>query len=310
MKIIFFGSDDFAVCHLKELIKSKHQIQAVVTQPDKPKGRSYKSTPTLVKELALKEKCPVYDPPNLQGKDVVSLLKECDADLFVVVAYGNILPADILNIPSLFCVNVHASLLPRYRGAAPINWAIINGEDKTGVTIFRLNESPDAGEIIAQKEMPILETDTSISLRSKLASLGSNFLIETLSQVEKGGYSVAKQNYAQASYAPKLKKTDGRINWSREARYLHNMIRGLLPWPAARCQFNGRQLKILASKVVQIDNQKYQPGEVTGFSPEGFVVAAGQQGLLVTYVHLESSKAMDARRFLAGHPLDVGFQLD
>ena len=307
MKIVFFGSDDFAAKNLENLIGSRHDVLACVTQPDRPKGRSLRITAPQVKLVAGENNIDVLQPRNLKDEDFLDCLKDYNADIFVVIAYGRILPDVVLAIPKIFCINVHGSLLPRYRGAAPINWAIINGEKQTGITIAKINQDLDSGDVLAQRTVDIRDNDTSVVLREKMIQKSIPFLLECLKDVEKGSLRLESQNAENVTYAPKLKKEMGLISWSETSQKIHNLIRGLLPWPSAFTYYEGKILKILESEVVASFSKDAIPGEILAISKQGFIVNTSQQALLVKKVHPESSKPMDAKSFVVGHKLDVGF---
>ncbi len=306
MKIIFFGSDDFALVNLEKLIQSEHNVVVCVAPPDKPKGRGMPVIFSPIKERALRQGIALLQPARLNDPLLIEQLKSFQSDLFVVVAYGKILPIEVLSLPYLCCMNVHGSLLPQYRGAAPIHWAIINGENETGVSIIKMNSQMDAGDIFAQAKIKIDPADTALTLRAKMAALGSDLLLKTIDSLEKNAYILAGQDASKVSTAPKLTKELGLIQWNKPARDIHNLVRGLLPWPAAYTHFQGKLLKILQTEIVSIDASSKQPGEVLEINPQGFVVAASYGGLLVRQVHLESAKAMDARSFAIGHKLQTG----
>lgn len=305
MKIIFFGSDDFALIHLEKLVQSEHQVVACVTQMDKPKGRGLRTEVSSIKQYALSREIEVFQPTHLKDEQLIKPLKSFQSDLFVVVAYGKILPLEILSIPYLCCMNVHASLLPQYRGAAPINWAIINGESEAGVSIIKMNSQMDAGDIFSQAEIKIEPEDTAVTLRSKMAKLGRGLLLKTIDSLEKNDYTLTAQDNLKASTAPKLTKELGLIQWNKPARSIHNLVRGLLPWPAAYTHFQGKLLKILQTEIISAVANSKQPGEILEINPQGFVVAASDGGLLIRQVHLESGKAMDAKSFALGHKLQA-----
>ena len=309
MKIIFFGSDDFALVNLEALVKSEHSVVACVTQPDKPRGRGMKMLTSPIKECAQKYKISVLQPERLKDPQLIEQLKFFLSDLFIVVAYGRILPIEVLSIPYLCCMNVHCSLLPKYRGAAPINWAILNGETETGVSIIKMNTSMDAGDIFSQTKMKIAPEDTSMTLRAKMAQAGSSLLLKTIDSLEKNAYSLAGQDHSKATLAPKLTKELGLIQWNKKAETIHNLVRGLLPWPTAYTHCQGKLLKILQTQILPAKTNHKQPGEVVAIQPEGFVVATQDQELLIRQVHPESAKAMDAKSFIAGHKLKVGDRL-
>jgi len=307
MNIVFFGSDDFAAVHLEALVGSKHKVCACVTQPDKAKGRGMKVSASPVKAAALRKGIPVVQPADLKEQNFRKGLRALGADLFVVIAYGRFLPAEVLAIPRAFSINVHSSLLPEYRGAAPINWAIINGERETGISIMRVTAKMDAGDIIAQKRLKILKADTAASVRARMMETGPRFLLKTIGSIEKGTYTFTVQDDQKATLAPKLTKGLGQIQWSKPARDINNLARGLLPWPAAYTYYQGKLLKILETEVVPNSFFSYSPGEVAKVDTKGFTVATADQGLLVKAVHLEAAKPMSAYQFMMGHQLGVGF---
>jgi len=310
MNIIFFGSDDFAAMNLERLVKSQHKVLAGVTQPDKPRDRHLKVTALPVKETALKYSLPVLQPEAVGDHDFIDKLKSYAADLFVVIAYGKILPTKILSIPQKFCINVHASLLPKYRGASPINWAIINGDQVSGISVIKMNAKMDAGEIISQREIRIDPHDTSSTLRVRLAQASTELLPETIQLIEKNTFRLTPQNEAEATYTKKLTKELGRIDWSDSAVNIHNRVRGLVPWPGAYTHYNGKILKILATQIVEAQSKQSQPGQIVQISKQGVDVATGTGILRVGKVHLESSKVMDVQSFVAGHKITVGFSFE
>lgn len=310
MNIVFFGSDDFALVSLERLFRSQLKVLACVTQPDKPKGRGMKVQPSVIKEFALKNRILVLQPDFLRYDEVIEQLKAFQADLFIVIAYGKLIPPEILALPKIFCINVHGSLLPKYRGAAPINWAIMNGDKKTGVTVMKLNEMIDAGEIISQREMDIADEDTALTLRTKMAQAGAELLEETVRSIETKKFKLTKQDLSKVTYASKLTRELGIIKWNEKAQTIHNLVRGLLPWPAAFTYFKGKRLKVLET---HLKDDKLAPG-ITGakwgtvlkIGKEGILVAASDGPILVTKVHYEDSKPMDAHSFAMGHRLAHG----
>jgi len=306
MKIIFFGSDDFAAVSLQRLLQEGHEVAACVTPPDRAKGRGLKITPTPVKELAEKNSLPVLQPADVNDPALARRLKDCSANLFVVIAYGKILPEPLLNIPPMGAINIHASLLPKYRGAAPIAWALINGEAETGVSLIRMNARVDAGDIIAQKKIKIKEKDNAVILRAKLRELGAECLCQILRAGKRSFRNLKPQNEEDVTLAPRLTKDMGRISWDKSAKEIHDLIRGLLPWPGAYTSFHDKRLKILDSEVAKEPYDCSIPGTVCGLTKQGFVVAAGQSALCVKKVHLESSKAMEANCFMTGHAIAEG----
>jgi methionyl-tRNA formyltransferase len=308
MKIVFFGSDDFAAAHLKALGKSSHKILACVTQPDKPKGRGLEVLPSPIKEWALENKVPVFQPLKISEKSFIKSLQDLKADVFVVIAYGKILPKEILNIPLKMPMNVHGSLLPKYRGAAPINWAVINGDSQTGLTIMKMNEQMDAGEIIAQEAMEISSMDNAKTLREKMMETGPAFLLKTLESVEKNKHSLTKQVDAEATFAPKLTRELGKIVWNKKALDIHNQIRGLVPWPAAYTFCKDKMLKFFSTVVITEQSNGRVPGEIMRIDQSGVLVSTGGQWLLIKEVQLESAKRMDAYSFALGHKLKIGMK--
>ena len=307
MNIIFFGSDDFALVSLERLFRSDVKVVACVTQPDKAKGRGLKVQPSVIKEFAVKNKIPVLQPDFLRYDEVIEQLKSFHADLFVVIAYGKILPPEILALPKIFCINVHGSLLPKYRGAAPINWAIINGDKKTGVTVIKLNEMMDAGEILSQREMDISDKDTAFSVRARMAPLGADLLLETIKTIEKKTFKLTKQDFSKVTNASKLTKELGIIKWNEKAQTIHNLVRGLLPWPGAFTFYKGKRLRLLETRLPETPlNVKSAPGSVIEISKAGILISASDRPILVTRVHLEDGKPMEAHSFAIGHKLAAG----
>lgn len=310
MRIIFFGSDDFAAAHLTKLLESTYEVVACVTQPDKAKGRGLKVVDSPIKSMAAARKIPLLQPESLKNDAIVKELKSLDADIFVVVAYGKILPETILKIPQIFCVNVHGSLLPKYRGAAPINWAIINGDDSTGVTVMKMSPILDAGEIILQAQLAIAHEDTAASLRQRMAQLGAVTLLQALDAIRKNAHTLTRQDLAKVSYAPKLTKELGHVDWRDPALRIWNLLRGLQPWPGLSSSFQGKKFKILEAEVAAAESSMAAAGTVIAVKKEGFVVTTGHQPILIKRVQPESGKPMDARSFASGHKLGISAQLD
>lgn len=304
MTIVFFGSSKFACTSLEKLINSKHKVEAVVTQPDNPSGRHQKLLPTPIKSLALKYKLPVYQPSNLKSKEFLKNLKDIGADLFVVVAYGKILTKDILEMPKIMPINLHASLLPKYRGAAPINWAIINGEKETGITVMKVTEPLDSGEIILQKKLAIKETDAFLDISDKLSEIGSGALIETIGLIEKGNFRLIPQNERESNYAPKMKKTDGLIDWNKTSSQIFSLWRGTLGWPQAYTLFNNKTIKLISMGVA--DNLSGRPGQVVDISKNAITVASKDSAISIKELQPESKKIMTASDFIQGHKIKVG----
>lgn len=304
MKIIFMGTPDFAVPCLEELIALNHEIVGVFTQPDKKKGRGYTLTAPPVKELALKHNLPVYQPITLKTDDSIDLINSLQPDLIVVVAYGKILPESILKIPNKGCINVHGSLLPKYRGAAPIQWSVINGEKVTGITTMYMDAGLDTGDMILKSETTIDEDETSGELYDRLKIMGAKLLVETINQLEKGIITREQQDNNQSSYAPMLDKSLSNIDWNLRAETIHNLVRGLNPWPVAMTTLESKNLKIYRTKV---SNQvvSLKPGEVKSIRP--FIVCCGENTAIeILELQLESKKRMNADDFLRGYKLKEG----
>lgn len=308
MRIVFFGCDDFAAINLERLIQDRHKVVGLVTRPDKPKGRGLRVAYSPTKQLAFANGIAVFQPDTLRNPAFVEKIAWFQADVFVVVAYGNFLPPEVLGLPRHFCVNVHASLLPKYRGAAPINFAIMNGEERTGVTVMKVNEKMDAGDIIAQESCAIPEEMTSSVLRLQLAHMGAKLLSETLPRIKAGQYSLQQQDEALVTHAPKMHKDLGHIRWDRTAKEIHDLVRGVQPWPGAFTFWRQKRLKILDA-VASSAGRKGQVGEIVELHKDGFLVQASDGLVLIRRVHLENSHAMDARSFLAGHRLTPGEML-
>ena len=302
------GTPDFAIPSLSMLIASDNNILGVVTQPDRPRGRSKKLQPPPVKTLALQHGLPLLQPEKVKEDNFIQWLKSQNPDLIVVVAFGQILPPKILNIPSFGCINLHASLLPDYRGAAPINWALMNGEEKTGVTTILMNEWMDAGDVFLQRETTIGQEDDAVTLSQRLSTLGAKLLLETISQLKKGILIPMPQNHSKASYAPALKKKNGKIDWGNDARSIHNQIRGTLPWPGAFTNLENKRLKIFKSEVVESTSQN-SPGNISQVNTEGIKVATGKGYLLLTDIQLQDRKRLSVKEFIRGHPIPIGTML-
>jgi len=299
MKIIFMGSAAFAVPSLGALLKSKHELQLVICQPDKPAGRGLKIHPCLVAVCAHENGLPTYQPTTLRNGSALKRLSDLKPDLIVVVAYGKILPNEILDVPPRGCINVHASLLPKYRGAAPINWAITNGEMVTGVTTMMINEQMDAGDILLQKETPIGAQETSIELHDRLSQMGADLLIETLCGIKNKAIRQRPQVHELATYAPLLKKEDGLIEWKKGAREISNLIRGMQPWPVAYTYLDGKMLRIFGA-VPTREPHSSPPGSIVCIG-DRLGVATGNGTLYLTEVQLEGKKRMSIDAFLRGH---------
>ncbi|GBD39679.1 Methionyl-tRNA formyltransferase [bacterium HR37] len=297
------GTPEFAVPSLKALIESGDEVVAVVTQPDKPKGRGLEVTPPPVKILAQKYGIPVLQPQKIKTEEFLKQLEELRPDIICVVAYGKILPKDILELPRYGCINVHASLLPKYRGAAPINWAIIRGEKVTGITTMKMDEGMDTGDILLQREVPIEDEDTAETLSHKLSLTGAEVLIETLNLLKEGKLKPIPQNHSQATYAPMLKKEDGKIDWGKTAEEIKNLVRGTLPWPGAYTFLDNKILKVYKVRVVEGQGK---PGEVIKSDKETLRVATGENALDILELQIEGGKRLDTATFLRGRKIREG----
>ena len=307
MKIVFFGSAHFAVPAFEALIKSGHELVCVVTQPDKRRGRHLHVSGTDIKSIAVAAKLKTFQPEDIKAKESVEFLRKLDADLFVIVAYGQIFSQEVLDIPKIMPLNIHASLLPRYRGAAPINWAIINAEKKTGVSIMYVSRKMDSGPVILQKELKIENSDTAITVEEKLRLLGADLLMEALKIIDERNYKLLEQDEDKVILAPKLRKEDGLIDWSAPAAAIHNQVRGVLPWPGAFTNFSGKLLKIFQTEVLPIfPNHKPAFGEVVRADKHGIVVACGRGFLSLKELQLEAGKRMSAQSFIVGHKIRAG----
>ena len=305
MKVVFMGTPDFAVGALEALAEAGHEVVAVVTQPDKPKGRGKEMQQTPVKACALKHNIEVFQPVKIKTPEAVEVLKGYGADLFVVAAFGQILSKEILDMPKYGCVNIHASLLPKYRGAAPIQWAILDGEKETGVTIMQMNEGLDTGDMLTKVIVPIEDTDTGESLFDKLAEAGAKLLIETIPQIEAGSVKPKPQDDSLSTYAKMIKKEMGFIDWKKDAVVLERLVRGMNSWPSAYTHFNGKTLKVWEAEVEK-GKHNAEPGTVVEVTKESIKVQTGQDLLVLKQIQLEGKKRMDAAAFLLGYKVEIG----
>jgi len=304
MRILFMGTPDFAVASLKRLVKDGHDICGVITQPDKPKNRGHKMQPTPVKEYALTQNLPVFQPLKARDGEAMSIVEQLAPELIVVAAYGKILPEDLLNYPKYGSINVHSSLLPAYRGAAPINWAILDGLAETGVTIMYMAKELDAGDIILQKSTPIGEDEDALSLTERLADLGAEALSETVTALAAGTASRTPQEHGKHTYASMLSREMSAIDWTRSAREINCQVRGLIPWPCASANLAGTAFKIY--KTVIGGNTEKAPGTILSAGKQGIEVACGDaRSLFITELQAEGGKRMAAAAYLLGHPITV-----
>lgn len=304
MRIVYMGTPDFAVPSLEALIGAGHAISGVISQPDRPKGRGMKLQPTPVKACALAHGIPVYQPDTLRDAAAMELIGSLDPELMVVAAYGKLLPDEILAYPHYGCINVHSSLLPRYRGAAPINWAVLNGEAETGVTIMYMAHALDAGDIISQARTALPEDEDASTLYHRLAALGGELLVQTVDDMAAGRAGRTPQDPALVSHAPMLTKTMSPMDWTRSARDLHNQVRGLLPWPVASTDaLTGDVIRIYRTQVIE-DHTQAVPGTVLAAGKQGIDVACGGGGVLrILELQATGGKRMTAGAYLLGHPI-------
>ncbi len=303
MNIVFMGTPDFAVPSLNHLIDAGHTVTAVFTQPDKPKNRGMKLLPTPVKVVASAHEIPVYQPATLKTDEAFDILLELHPDLIVVAAYGKLLPKRILELPALGCINVHSSLLPRYRGAAPINWAILNGDEETGVTIMHMAEGLDTGDIISQRATPIDPNETVEQLHDRLAEIGAGLLVETVNALQNGTASRFTQDDSLSCYAPMLSRELSPIDFRHSARQIHNQVRGLIPWPATTAEICGETFKIFSVEETGMHSDE-APGTVLGADKKGINIVCGDgQVLRIVELQAAGKKRMRAVDYLRGHPL-------
>ncbi len=307
MKIVYMGTPDFAVYGLKAIVEAGHEVAAVITQPDKAKGRSKALVPTPVKKQAMEYDIPVYQPEKVREDSIVDMLKKIGPEVIVVAAYGQILPESILSIPPYGCINIHASLLPKYRGAAPIEWSIIDGEKTTGVTTMYMEKGLDTGDMIEKTEVDIEDTDTGASLHDKLAAAGAELIVSTLKAVENGTATRTKQDDEKSCYAKMLSREMGNIDFSRDASYIERLIRGLNPWPCAYTALDGKNLKIFKADVVE---KSGNPGEIIEVTRKTFTVACGKDALVIRNLQPEGKKPMDTVAFLNGNKIEPGMKFN
>ena len=304
MKIIFMGTPDFAVGTLRSLAEAGHEITLVVSQPDKPKGRGHAMVPTPVKVVAEELGIPVFQPVKIrEAKDV---LEKTEADVCVVAAFGQIIPASILHMKKYGCINVHASLLPKYRGAAPIQWAVIDGEEESGVTIMQMDEGLDTGDMLAKAIVPLDEKETGGSLFDKLSEAGGRLCVETLAKLEKGEITPEKQGESPTAYASMLDKKMGNIDWNKSAVVIERLVRGLNPWPSAYTHLDGKTLKIWACDVLPQSASKGESGEILEVTKDAIHVQTGDGILVLREIQLAGKARMDAGAFLRGYKVVPG----
>lgn len=309
MKIVFMGTPDFSVPCLEALITNGHEVVLAVTQADKPKGRGHKLTPPPVKECALAHNIPVFQPATMKGDVAYNTLKETNADIFIVVAYGKILPKRILTLPRFGSVNVHASLLPKYRGAAPIQWSIINGEHITGVTTMQMDEGLDTGDMLMKKEIPIEDDDTGETLHDKLSELGREVLLETLAAIEADTLQPQKQNDADSCYASMIDKTVAAIDFSKSAEEICRLIRAMNSYPYAQTFYEGKLLKIIKVDAVKSDNITVKNGTIIDVKNDNFTVKCGSGAICVQEIQMQGKKKMPVSEYVKGNSITAGVVL-
>ncbi len=308
MRIVFIGTPEFAVPSLEALLKTNDQVVGIVTQPDRPKGRGQVLTPPPVKLIAQREGIPLLQPTKMKDVDFFATLSSWKPDCIAVAAFGRILPPAILSLPPLGCINVHGSLLPKYRGAGPIQWAIINGETETGITTMLMDEGMDTGALLLQEKMPISPDDTAGSLSVRLAELGGRMLVKTLAQLTAGSLIPRAQDHSQATLAPLLKKEDGVIDWTMPATVIANRIRGLAPWPGAHTDAKTERWTIYRALALD-EPARGGPGEVTAVQKDVIHVATGRGVLAIYEVQPANGRRMPVAQYLTGHPIGVGMRL-
>ena len=304
MKIIFMGTPDFAVGTLRSLAEAGHEITLVVSQPDKPKGRGHAMVPTPVKVVAEELGIPVFQPVKI--REAKEVLEKTEADVCVVAAFGQIIPASILHMKKYGCINVHASLLPKYRGAAPIQWAVIDGEKESGVTIMQMDEGLDTGDMLAKAIVPLDEKETGGSLFDKLSEAGGRLCVETLAKLEKGEITPEKQGESPTAYASMLDKKMGNIDWNKSAVVIERLVRGLNPWPSAYTHLDGKTLKIWACDVLPQSASKGESGEILEVTKDAIHVQTGDGILVLREIQLAGKARMDAGAFLRGYKVVPG----
>lgn len=302
MRVVFMGTPDIAATCLKKVLADGFEVVGVYTQPDRPKGRGMKMVYSPVKEVALAAGLPVFQPENFREEETVQQLRDLKPDICAVVAYGRILPQKVLDIPTLGCINIHASVLPKYRGSAPYQWAVLDGLKETGVTAMYLCREMDAGDIIDVSKTPIGENETAGELLDRLAVLGADLLSKTLTRFTAGKVEAVPQNAAEVCYAPMLDKTMCPIDWTKTAQQVHDHVRGLHPWPVATMELKGKLFKVHETRIVDGCGE---PGQLLGLNKKGLVIACGEGAVEIRSLQAEGGKRMAAPDYFRGHPLDA-----
>ena len=306
MRIVFMGTPDYSVKTMSALLRAGHEIAALFAQPDKPVGRKQILTPPATKQFAVENNIPVYQPNTLRDGKALEIIKEINPDVIVVVAYGKILPKEILEYPKYRCVNGHASLLPKYRGASPIQWSILCGESVTGVTTQIMNDGIDTGDILMTKEIEIYDNETAEHLFERLSTVSANLMVETLSELEKGNIIPVKQEESKATYAPIIKKEMALLDFNKNANEVYNAVRAFYSWPCAYFMLNGKRVKVLSSKLSEL---KGEPSTVVA-NESSLVIACKDKAIELVTVQPENSKAMSAAQMLCGHKIELGTKVN
>ncbi len=302
MRVVFMGTPDIAATCLKKILADGFEVVGVYTQPDRPKGRGMKMVFSPVKEVALAHDLPVFQPENFRQEETVQQLRDLKPDICAVVAYGRILPQKVLDVPTYGCINIHASILPQYRGSAPYQWAVLDGQKQTGVSAMYLVREMDAGDVIEISKTPIGENETAGELLDRLAVLGADLLSKTLTRFTQGPVPATPQDPAKVSFAPMLEKTMCPIDWTKTAQQVHDHVRGLHPWPVATMQLQGKLFKVHETRVVPGSGQ---PGQILGLTKTGLVMACGQGAVEIRSLQAEGGKRMAAPDYFRGHPLEL-----
>jgi methionyl-tRNA formyltransferase len=309
MRVVFMGTPDFAVPFLQTLIDNKHQVVGVITQPDRAKGRGNKLAPPPVKLLAEKYDIPVFQPEKVKTPEFVEKLRELAPEVIVVVAFGQLLSQAILDIPSKGCINVHGSLLPKYRGAGPIQWSIIKGDKTTGVTTMYMDKGLDTGDMILKREFDISDKDTYETLHNKMSLVGAEVLIETLELVARGTAPRTPQDHELHTYAPMLEKNTGKIDWTKSAREIYNLIRGTYPWPGAYSSYMDKKFKILNSEIFDENTINTDAGKIKEIGKDYILVSCSKGFIKITELQFENEKRMGVEAYLRGHDIDMNTML-
>ena len=314
MRIVFMGTPDFSIPTLERLLESRHEVIGVVTQPDKPKGRGKEIAMSPVKETALRHGISVYQPARAREASFVDEIRALQPDVMVVIAFGQILSKELLEVPKYGCVNIHASLLPKYRGAAPIQWAVLNGDSETGITTMMMDVGMDTGDMLEKLVVPLEKNETGGSLFDRLSLLGGDLILSTLDKLEAGTLVRIPQNHDEATHVKKISKSMGDIDWTKDAAAIERLIRGLNPWPSAFTHWNGKMLKLWEAEVLSDgacgDGQRAVCGEVLEAAGDALKVQTGNGILKITGLQLEGKKRMDVAAFLRGYPVQAGSVLE